>query len=868
MKSYLTVGVCQIALIVAQPVLAQESRAPDRAEAADQIVVTGFRENEQRAIEAKRKAFVVSDVVSADDIGRLPDLNTAAALRRIPGVSVQNDQGEPRFPVLRGLPPTYNRTQINGAIVASADLGGSRTIPLDVIPSSIASELAVFKTVLPEMDPNAIGGTINIVTKSAFSETGTFATGTAAYTYFEQSNDVERDPLSWRANMTAGTQFGPEQQFGVVLALDYSRRNYDITQFETANPSFNEFTDAGTPTNLGSPTGNGISVPLERRLFLYNNVRERFGSALSLEWQANPDLYMRLFGTFNRFDDDETRHENRFQQRGNITNQTPTSGTFAQARNQIGLNTPQQRQEIWNAQYNLQWESDGPLSFDLDAIYSGAHGRQRNRSEQFRTPTSTDFGFTFDSSDFFFNFFPINPQNIADPSLHPFVSRNESLSTVDQDVYELRGALTYKVEADALDYEVKAGGLYRRTEHRANVDQTTFTINPASGLVYTLDRAFLRNPMEVVGNQRFDLVIDRVATESFFQANRASFNAADNSITSDFTVDEDIYAGFLQGGVTYGEITLTGGVRYERTETDSTASRIVNGVIEPADASGATNDWLPSAHLRWDVLPDLVFRAAYTTTISRANFGDVTAAETINFTGSTMPTISRGNPALAPRKSDGYDASLEYFTGNGGLFAVGVFYKDITNEIFSLTVVESLDLGVGRGVELVEISQPFNAQNASLFGVEAAIQQPLTFLPAPFDGLGVNLNGTYVDSDLEVLTNTGPRARGFFLQPKWVANAAVYYDQGPIQARVAYNYTGGFTETINSNIPFADQFWKWRATVDAQLRYRLSDGLEVFVEGENITNTERRELTGPNRDLLQEAARFGRAFSIGVSAKM
>ncbi|BBB11128.1 TonB-dependent receptor [Sphingopyxis sp. FD7] len=828
--------------------------------------MTGFRESEERAIEAKREAFVVSDGVSADDIGRLPDFNTAAALRRVPGVAVRNDQNEPRFPVLRGLPPTYNRTQINGAIVASADLGGSRTIPLDVIPSSIASQISVLKTTTPEMDPNAIGGTINIQTKSAFSETGTFMTGTAAYTYYEQSNDVERDDLSWRANMTAGTQLGDEDQFGIVLALDYQRRNYDITQFETPNPSFNEFTAAGTPTNLGSPTGNGIPVPLERRLFLYNNVRERFGSALTLEWQANPDLYMRVFGTFNRFDDDETRHENRYQQRGNITNQTPTSGTFAQARNQIGLNTPQQRQEIWNAQYNLQWGGEGPLQFDLDAIYSGAFGRQRNASEAFRTPTSTDFGFTFDSSDFFFNFFPINPGNLADPARYVHVSRNESLDTVNQDVYELRGALTYSGESGSFEYNVKAGGLYRRTDHRRDQDQTTFTVNPASGLIYTLDGAFLRNPQEVVGGQRFDLVVDRTITTNFFNANRSSFRAVENNITSDFTVDEDIYAGFLQGTAIIGPITLTGGLRYERTDTASTASQILNGTISPSNASGSTEDWLPSAHLRWNVADDFVFRAAYTTTISRADFGSVTAAETISFATGTRPTLSRGNPDLQPRKSTGYDASLEYFTRNGGLLSLGVFYKDVSNEIFTLTTVETLD--VGRGPELVEVSRPSNAQDASLFGIEAAIQQPLTFLPAPFDSLGVNLNATYVNSDLTVLTPVGPRQRGFFFQPEWTANAAIYFDRGPIQARVAYNYTGDYLETINGTIPAADQFWDWRATVDAQLRYRLTDNFEIFVEGENLTNTRRRELTGPNRDLLQEAAQFGRAFSFGISAKM
>jgi TonB-dependent receptor len=172
---------------------------------------------------------------------------------------------------------------------------------------------------------------------------------------------------------------------------------------------------------------------------------------------------------------------------------------------------------------------------------------------------------------------------------------------------------------------------------------------------------------------------------------------------------------------------------------------------------------------------------------------------------------------------------------------------------------------LGRGPEQVDVSQPTNAQSATIFGIEAAVQQSLTFLPKPFDGLGVNVNGTFIDSNLDVLTTAGPRRLGFFFQPRWAWNATVFYENGPVEARLAYNYTGNFLETINQTIPGADQFWKWRGTMDAQVRFRVTPNIDLFVEGENLTNSRRIELTGPNRDLLQESAQFGRAFSLGAS---
>ncbi|MGK6325280.1 TonB-dependent receptor plug domain-containing protein, partial [Sphingomonas sp. DT-51] len=129
----LAIGGMTVEAASAQELAAAATAEPETG-TEDEIVVTGQRRAQRESIATKRDSFAVVDAISSDDIGKLPDHNTAAALRRIPGVSVQEDQGEPRFPVLRGLRSTYNRTTVDGAIVAGVDEEG-RTVPLDIIPS-------------------------------------------------------------------------------------------------------------------------------------------------------------------------------------------------------------------------------------------------------------------------------------------------------------------------------------------------------------------------------------------------------------------------------------------------------------------------------------------------------------------------------------------------------------------------------------------------------------------------------------------------------------------------------------------------------------------------------------------------------------
>lgn len=823
------------------------------------VVITGQREAQRAAIAVKREAFVVSDVVSADDIGKLPDHNTAAALRRIPGISVMEDQGEPRFPVIRGLRSTYNRTTIDGALVASVDESG-RTVPLDIVPSVMAGRLEVIKTVTPENDGNAIGGVINVTTRSAFDAKKPFFNGMASYGDYERSGGVRNDKASYRLAFAAGRTFGAEDQWGVVIGASQEQLDYDIPQVESADPSVREYTAAGAPVASGSPTGNGIQVPTQVRLFWYNNTKQRSGVNAKLEYRPSDAFRWDASVLASRMEDDEERIEYRIEPLGNVANQTQTSGAFARGRGIIQLNQPITTREIGLARTGFTWTFARDWTASGDLVYSLAGLKVPNESVEFRTVDAqgANYAFTYDTTNPLFpTFNPVNDAALRDPANYALQQHRQALTKTNETTSQARLDFAYD---DGEAWKLKFGGVLRASDRDFRSSQVNF--RAGTGFTYTLAEVDKPGPSELIaGRYRLTPRIDAEAAMAFFRANRGRFTTAVTAPTGNYDVSEDVQAGYAQASYRFGDLTVLGGVRYERTKVESDAVRNTAGVLTPVSNSGSYGNWLPSLHLQWKPRSNVIVRAAWTNTIGRPDYGSLAATENLSFDGS-QPTLSRGNPNLKARESEGFDLSLEVYPTDG-MVSLAVFSKDIKNEIFTLSSTAQLD--VGRGVETVLISTPRNAETAKIKGVEFAVQQAFTFLPAPFDGLGFNGNVTWLDTEFTFLTASGPRVTGLYQQPEITTNESIYYQRGPFEARLSHNYIGGQLETINDANVNSDQYWKGRHVFDASLSWRLNDRISLFVEGQNLSNTGRQEVTGPKRRNLQEWANYGRTYWVGAA---
>ncbi|MEC8534177.1 MAG: TonB-dependent receptor, partial [Pseudomonadota bacterium] len=626
------------ALISAGLAASAQAQVQDNPTAeVDEIVVTGQREAQRAAIAVKRAEFEVMDAVSADDIGKLPDHNTAAALRRIPGVSVMEDQGEPRWPILRGLASTYNRTTIDGAFVGSVD-ESARTVPMDIVPSVMAGRVEVIKTVTPENDGNAIGGVINVATRSAFDAAKSFFNGMASYGVYEQHGDVRNDDPSYRLAFAAGRRFGAADEWGVVIGASHEQLDYDIPQAESAAPSIREYDAAGKPVNSGAPTGNGIQVPTQLRLFWYNNTKQRSGANGKLEWRPSVDFRWEASALYARMEDDEERTEFRTEPVGNVTNQTRTSGTFATGRNIIGLNQPITRREIGLGRTAFRWDAAPQWRLDGDLVYSQAGSETPNTSMEFRTASNANFGFRYDTSNFFPVFTPTNPTAFRDPTLFNLQQRRVSLLRTDEDTTQARFNLAFDDGGETRNLKAKVGAVWRSSDRSYRSSRTDYTTKP--GFIYTLDQVDRPGPDKLIeGQYRLTPRIDVATAEAFYAANADSFNVKTAAPTGDYDVTEDVFAGYAQASYKIGDLTLLGGLRYEKTEVSSDAARLSGGVLTPVSNSGDYDNWLPSLHLRWNLRQNVVVRAAWTNTIGRPDFGSLAASESISFDGS-QPTLS------------------------------------------------------------------------------------------------------------------------------------------------------------------------------------------------------------------------------------
>ena len=838
-----------------------QSADSQEAEAAqlDEIVVTGQRAAQRAAISVKRAEFEVMDVVSSDDIGKLPDHNTAAALRRIPGVSVQEDQGEPRFPVLRGLTSTYNRTTVDGAIVASVD-ENARTVPLDIVPSVMAGQVQVIKTVTPENDANAIGGVINISTRSAFDAGRPFFNGMASYGWYERNGDVRNDDPSYRVSFATGTTFGANDEWGVVIGASHEQLDYDIPQVEVADPSVREYTTAGAPVNSGTTNGNRVQVPTQLRLFWYNNTKTRDGVNGKIEWRPATAFHWEASALWAHMEDDEERIEYRVEPIGNVSNQTPTSGTFASGRGIIGLNQPITKREISLARTAFRWDATDHWLIDGSLVYSHAKLEVPNTSVTFQTRDAqgANYGVRYDTSNFFPVFTPTGP-GLRNPASYFLTQYRDTLVQTFENTAQASLNAAFDDGGDERNLKAKVGFALRTSDRDYQNARTDWGLTS-----FNFDLVDTPGPSELIqGRYALGNRIDVAATEAYFNANRALFSRTVGARSGDYEVTEDVSAAYGQASYRIGTITALAGVRYEKTEVSSDAFRVRSGVITPVSNAGDYDNWLPSVHLRWDVLDNLTLRGAWTNTIGRPNFASLAGAENVTFNGS-QALLSRGNPDLQPRVSEGFDLSLEYYPRDG-LVSVAVFSKDIENEIFTLTSVERLD--IGAGLQDVTVTTPRNAQAAEIRGIELAFQQELFFLSEPFDGFGVSANATFLDTDFVFLTNGGTvqRHRSLFLQPSTTLNQSIYYQRGPFEAKISHNYIGGFLETVNDTIPNADQYWKGRHLYDASISWRFDQGVTIFFEAQNLNDAGRREVTGPRQLNLQESAEYGRTFWLGAA---
>jgi TonB-dependent receptor len=792
------------------------------------------------AREQKRSAASIMDVVSADAVGRFPDANAAEALRRIPGVSMEIDQGEGRFVVVRGIDATLNNVTLNGQIVGTPAEFGTRGLSMDSVPADLVSRLEVTKAITPDMDANAIGARINIATLGAFDRPAGLFSGTLRTGYNDLSG---RSPFT--TNLTYSRVFS--RRWGLTVGGSFSQRRFDSELFRVSNGAWSNF--------------NGFSVPQNQAFFLYDVDRRRQGVNVALGHRPADGQEITFRFNHNLFRDIEGRQQVEFDlTRGTLSNQTPTSGSFSQGRASREFRDYEQEHTINAAAVNGNHLAANSL-VEWQAGFSRGQRDTPNRVDwEFRSAANA-FPNSYDVSE------PTAPivtpsANFYDPAAYPFRRVRFRTDIEREDVVTGEASLRKDVSVAEHKAYWKAGAKFvarDKTQDRTNRNYT--------GAGFTLADFGLggQGPTDFFeGHASFGPTLNLGGLKQFFDT-RPSFFTFDplatqaDSATQDFQADERVAAGFLMGQLDFDRWNLLAGVRLEHTSGDYHANELLyrggafTGATRPASGETSYTDVLPGVHVNIFPRRNLTVRLAWTNALGRPAYSQLAPLrvldDILNENGTYTGGLSSGNSALKPYESMNVDASIEYYLGSG-LFAVAPFYKRIDNPIYGLSYFETDVTYNDRFYERLSYLQPTNADAGRIAGIEFSYQNYFSFLPAPWDGFGVNLNYTRTDSSVTLFSRDDELP--FFKQSNHIGNVAALFEKFGVAAQVSMSFNSPSLEGVGVEAT-GDVYDDWYRVWDVKVSAPIAGGLRGLVELSNFNDQHRLSYAGtPDRRTADE----------------
>ena len=836
------------------------SNAAFAQSAGDEIVVTGQRAQQQKAIAAKRDALGLIDVASSDEIGQLPDKNVAEVIERLPGVGVQYDQGEGRYVAVRGVPSALNGYTLNGFEIGNPD-GNTRQLPLDIVSGQLLNRVEVVKVKTADLIGQGIGGTINLVQQTAFDFTDPFVVAATAQIGYQELRD---DDYPVKGDISVGGRFGADEEFGILLGASYSNRTYT---------SYGMYPDDWFVVPAAARGG----MPTNIKYTDYRLKRERLAFAGSLDWHgATTELYLR--GIYSKFTEDEYRQRFRldFASADDVAdgsvlfNADGITGTSTATGQRSDLRLEYKEKSILSVMAGGKTELDG-WTFDYGVARTHNEVIEPNQVWQFRGNPGT---VAFDFTNKLYTAAPVaGPLTPADMEFRSYAEQDE---TGDEDIWQGRIDIRRDL-AMGEDSFFKFGANVRATDKSFDSNNTGYgrgdaanrfsmvglsgpnvSVYPAKGRPYliapTIDENLIRE--FTIANLNSPLfVLDTSGT-------------LEDAVLGDFSLNEDVYAGYAMVNLDFGQVAITGGLRVEKTDLDVTGFQLENGTdVVAASQSSSYTDWLPSLTVRIKPADDVIVRLAYSRSIGRPNYSDLSPGGGVSYvdlgTGQFDGSVSLGNPNLKPYVADALDASAEWYFAPGGLLSVGVFAKWIDNPIFTRSFTLTDTTFGARDYATLEYSQPENADSGDIVGLEAAYQQQFTFLPGLLSGFGVNLNLTLIESSLRV---PGRSNSDFAEQSDMLWGAQLFYQKGSVEGSIGYHHTGKALIGVANN-PLDDQYNDDLRRLDAKIAFDVTPNIRIFAEGQNLTDEPTRQYQGGIRNWVIQNERYGRTYYAGVSLK-
>jgi TonB-dependent receptor len=781
------------------------------------VTIVGQRRGQAAALSQQLNASTITNVVAADQIGRFPDANIGDAMKRIPGIVVMQDQGEARFGLIRGTEPRLNSITINGERIPSAE-PEIREVQLDLIPSDMVSAVEVTKALTPDMDADAIGASVNIVTRSA--------------------------PASRRLSATLGSGFNflAEKPMGIFSGV-YAQRFADDRLGMVVSGSY--FNHQLGSDNIEGEWSEGSAGPYveEFQIREYQVQRIRRSVSGSLDWRVGDGSTLTWRSMYNHRDD----WENRFRLVYGMDEPDASGATVAELERESkgGIGSDRVKNQRLEDQRTSSHSLSGTHLFGggMSVEWQGqwAQASQYRPNERYINFVAEDVPVQADISDPGRPRFTIQGAAANDLSQFELDELTEENSwTRDRD---LNGRLDVTMPFASGRTELQLGGRYRDKSKLQDNDFTEF--DSALGTLADAPRENLTNPDFIPG----DYAVGEFASRGYLGGLDLTDGelVLDEFIPANFEADERIVGGYAMLTQRLGDRTrLIAGARVEQTRVDYIGNEFVDDdeSFRPTEGDQSYTNVFPSLTLRHELGDGQIVRAAWTNTIARPNYYDLVPYRLVNREDGELEV---GNPVLEPTRSMNFDLMYERFFSSVGILSAGAFYKNIDDFIFGYTVQNATDPVTGQVFS--EITQPQNGAGAELLGFELAVQRNL---PA---GFGIYLNYTFTESSVEGLPIPGRENEDLPLpgSSKHTGNASLSFDDERFSFRASLNFQDDFIDPGElGGSAFYDRWYDRATTVDLNGTVRLTGSARFFFEANNLTNQPLRYYQGERSRLMQE----------------
>lgn len=816
----------------------------------EDLLVVGQAAGQAAAINQQRASDNLRSVVSADAIGQFPDQNAAEALRRLPGVSVANDQGEGRFVIVRGIDPALSATTINGIRVPGPE-DDTRQVNLDVISSDLLESIEVIKTATPDMDGDTVGGTVALQSVTAFDRGNSLKL--SGYGSHADINDETSPRLSATATRLFSLGDGADN-FGVAGSISWFRRDFASDNVETSG-----WPEIDTP---GGDTVRGLEEAEQRD---YTITRERLSTSLSFDYRPSADSSYYLRTLFSDFSDDELQVSNVFAfEEGEVTALDASSGSFSGAEVERLSEAREETQEIFSL--SVGGEHFLGAAWTLDYQAGHAFANEDNPSALGATFVGEDLDVGYNLSRFgaeipFLFGADAAFDDASNYALDELVLEDSFTEERENSLeLNLRRDMNFGPWAGFLKTGVKA----RLREKKGRLD--AFVYEGFGGDFTVAD--FVGPPLDYPFGA-INPYAGRGAVSDFFFSNRDSFelNDEDSALDSridDYDVDEDVYAGYFMGSIDIAAARIFGGVRVEHTDYEAVGTEVrvteEGTSFDPFVGDKSYTDVLPSLHLRYELSERSVLRASYAETLARPDFEAAAPRAELEIEeddGEISREGEAGNPDLDPLRAQNLDLSVELYPGGVSVIGAGLFYKRL-EDFF----VRSDIAGTGRFADFDEVIATVNGDTAEIYGLELNFVRQFSGLPAPFDGTLVSANYTYADSEasLPFRDSDVPLPR----QSENLLNLALGYDKHGLSMRLAASYRDAYLDEIEElDDPAFDRYVDEHLQLDFTGKYRVTQSLQIFLNVINLTDEPFYAYFDEPR-FASQYEEYGRTFELGL----